>query len=59
VCLLLGLLFQWAAKLYAGERRTLAAAYAVEKNGTQSHAYTREEFVERYQANFGPLPEDL
>ncbi len=31
--LLLGLLFQWAAKLYTDERRTLAAAYAVESAG--------------------------
>lgn len=33
VCILLGLLFQWAAKLYVDERRTLAAAYAVESAG--------------------------
>ena len=33
VGLLLGLLFQWAAKLYVGERRTLAAAYAIESAG--------------------------
>jgi spermidine synthase len=29
----LGLLFQWAAKLYVGERRSLAGAYAVESAG--------------------------
>jgi spermidine synthase len=33
VCLALGLLFQWAARLYVGERRTLAAAYAIESAG--------------------------
>jgi len=33
VCLALGLLFQWAAKLYVGERRTLPAAYAIESAG--------------------------
>ncbi|MCP4654378.1 MAG: hypothetical protein GY856_03055 [bacterium] len=33
VGVLLGLLFQWAAKLYVGRRRTLAAAYAIESAG--------------------------
>ena len=33
VALMMGLLFQWAAKRYVGERRTLAAAYAIESVG--------------------------
>jgi spermidine synthase len=33
VSLTMGLLFQWAAKRYVGERRTLAAAYAIESVG--------------------------
>jgi adenosine kinase len=34
---------------------TVAAAYAIEKYGTQEHRYTYEEFVERYRSNFGEL----
>lgn len=34
---------------------TIAAAYAVEQYGTQEHAYTYDEFVSRYAANFGAL----
>lgn len=34
---------------------SVAAAYAVEKNGTQEHSYTMEEFSARYEASFGPL----
>jgi adenosine kinase len=34
---------------------TVAAAYAIEKYGTQEHQYTYEEFVERYRSNFGEL----
>lgn len=33
VGLLLGLLFQWAAKLFVGTQRTLAIAYAIESGG--------------------------
>jgi adenosine kinase len=33
----------------------VAAVYAVEHYGTQEHAYTYEEFVERYRSNFGEL----
>ncbi|MEE8522607.1 MAG: PfkB family carbohydrate kinase, partial [Thermoanaerobaculia bacterium] len=40
-----------------GRMGSVAAAYAVEQNGTQSHAYSREDFARRYAANFGPLPE--
>ena len=40
-----------------GRMGSVSAAYAVEQNGTQSHAYSREEFAERYRSNFGPLPE--
>jgi len=33
----------------------VAAAYAVEKYGTQEHSYTFEEFASRYRDNFGEL----
>jgi adenosine kinase len=33
----------------------VAAAYAVEKYGTQEHRYTYEEFLKRFQKNFGFL----
>lgn len=42
-----------------GRMGSVASAYAVEQNGTQSHAYTQQEFAERYAANFGPLPADF
>lgn len=34
---------------------TVAAAYALEKYGTQEHSYTYDEFRERYSSNFGEL----
>lgn len=40
-----------------GKLGAVAAGYAVEKNGTQSHAYTREEFLARYKDSFGDVPE--
>lgn len=33
----------------------VAAAYAIEKYGTQEHCYTYEDFVKRYSDNFGKL----
>ena len=33
-----------------------ASAFVLEAVGTQGHRFTREQCVERYQANFGPLP---
>lgn len=33
----------------------VAAAYAIEKYGTQEHYFTHDEFVERYRSNFGEL----
>lgn len=41
----------------AGRLGALAAVYALEHAGTQSHRYTIAEFVERYHANFGPSDE--
>jgi adenosine kinase len=38
-----------------GRMGSLAAAYVLEQPGTQSHAYTWQEFVARYRENFGPL----
>jgi adenosine kinase len=40
----------------AGRVASLAAVYAIEQYGTQSHAYTREEFAQRYAQNFGDEP---
>ena len=40
-----------------GRMGSVTAAYAVEHKGTQAHAFTREEFAERYRENFGPLPD--
>jgi adenosine kinase len=34
---------------------TVAATYALEHLGGQSHAYTIEEFSERYEQHFGSL----
>lgn len=39
-----------------GRMGSVAAAYAVEQSGTQSHGFTGEEFAARYRHNFGPLP---
>jgi adenosine kinase len=33
----------------------VAAVYAIEYYGTQEHAYTYEEFIERYRCNFGEM----
>jgi len=41
---------QTAAKIGA-----VAATYAIEKYGTQEHCYTYDEFVERYESNFGEM----
>ena len=37
----------------AGRIAALAATYVLEQYGTQNHAYTRSEFVERYRRVFG------
>jgi adenosine kinase len=37
---------------------SVAAAYALEHLGGQSHAYSRKEFLSRYEAHFGPLELD-
>ncbi len=39
-----------------GRLGSVAAAFALEHLGGSSHAYTREEFVERYAATFGGPP---
>jgi adenosine kinase len=36
-----------------GRMGSVAAVYAIESYGTQSHRYTREEFERRYQESFG------
>jgi adenosine kinase len=38
-----------------GRMGSLAATYVLEQPGTQNHLYTWNEFVARYQENFGPL----
>ena len=35
---------------------SVAAAYALEHLGAQSHAYSWDEFRQRYEDRFGPLP---
>jgi adenosine kinase len=40
-----------------GRMGSVASAYAVEKYGTQSHSYTRQEFDQRYAVNFGEIPQ--
>jgi adenosine kinase len=39
-----------------GRVASLAAVYAIENYGTQSHSYTREAFARRYEENFGEEP---
>ena len=39
-----------------GRMGSVTSAYVVEQNGTQSHAYDRQDFERRYAENFGPLP---
>jgi len=39
----------------AAKMGAVAAAYAIEKYGTQEHYFTYNEFVERYRSNFGRL----
>jgi len=41
----------WDWKL-CGEIGSLAACYCLEQNGTQNHAYTREEFINRFRQHF-------
>jgi adenosine kinase len=40
----------------AGRVASLAAVYAIEQYGTQSHAYSRDEFAQRYFESFGDEP---
>ncbi len=39
----------------AARMGTVAAAYALEKYGTQEHHFTYEDFIERYRSNFGEI----
>jgi adenosine kinase len=41
-----------------GRMGSVAAVYAIESYGTQSHRYTTEEFYARYRENFGASPLD-
>ncbi|GAB4425136.1 MAG: carbohydrate kinase family protein [Anaerolineales bacterium] len=41
--------FEWRL---CGEIGSLAAVYVLEQNGTQNHAYTREEFIARFRQHF-------
>ena len=36
-----------------GQMGSVAAVYTVEKYGTQTHAFTKKEFIKRYQENYG------
>ncbi len=40
-----------------GRIAALTAVYAIEHKGPQQHAYTLDEFLERYHDNFGPCAE--
>jgi len=40
----------------AGRVASLAAVYTIENYGTQAHAYTMDDFIERYAENFGDEP---
>jgi adenosine kinase len=40
----------------AAQMGSVAATYALEHLGGQSHAYSWDEFRDRYEANFGPMP---
>ncbi len=42
--------------LEAARLGSVSAAYAIEKLGTQEHSYTKDEFRERYEKAFGPMP---
>ena len=41
--------------LICGRMGAVAAVYTVEKYGTQTHTFTKKEFIKRYQENFGEL----
>ena len=49
-----GLSLQVSARL-----GSVAATYALEHLGGQSHAYTMDEFTKRYEAHFGPLESSI
>ena len=51
----LGLKRHWPWPL-VGRVAALTAVYAIEHRGPQSHSYTLEEFVGRYQENYGRGP---
>lgn len=40
-----------------GRMASLTAVYAIEHPGTQEHAYSLDEFIARYRANYGPAEE--
>lgn len=42
-----------------GRLGSVSSAYVVERYGTQSHYYTRAEFLARYEANFGAVEQPL
>ena len=42
-----------------GRLAALAGVYCVEQHGTMEHRYSPAEFAQRYQENFGQLPQDL
>ncbi len=46
--------FSWE---FTGRLGSLAATYALEQYGTQSHRYTLEEFIERFRKEFGEWEE--
>ncbi|MFH1187629.1 MAG: carbohydrate kinase family protein [bacterium] len=47
-----GLIENWTLEK-TGKFASLIAVYAIEKHGTQTHKFTRDELKERYKENFG------
>ncbi len=48
---LLGLLRNWSIE-QSGRVGALAATYAIEQYGTQTHSYTKQEFIKRYYQSY-------
>ena len=43
----------------AAKLGSVSASYAIEQMGTQEHSFTREDFKQRYEAAYGPMPIEL
>jgi adenosine kinase len=45
--------FKGSSLKVCGRMGSITSVYTVEKYGTQTHGFTKEEFIERYKQNFG------